>query len=184
MALTSSNEFLIGASAPDFNLMNTVSGKKEGLSQLKGTKGTAIFFICNHCPFVIHVNELLVQLAKEYQSKGIGFIAISSNDIEAYPQDGPEMMKAHAEKYGYPFPYLYDETQQVAKAYAAACTPDVYVFDADLKAIYHGQLCDSRPGNGIPVTGADFKNALDCLLEGKPQSTTQKPSIGCGIKWK
>lgn len=184
MALTTSNEFLIGTTAPEFNLLNTVSDKREGLSQLKGAKGTAIFFICNHCPFVVHINERLVQLANDYQSKGIGFIAISSNDVESYPQDGPEYMKAHAVKNGYSFPYLYDETQEVAQAYDAACTPDVYLFDADLKAVYHGQFCDSRPGNGIPVTGADFSHAVDCLLDGKPQATTQKPSIGCGIKWK
>lgn len=184
MALTESNEFLIGTKAPDFNLVNTIDDKFYGLNDLKGEKGTVIMFICNHCPFVIHVNEALVKMANTYQQKGINFIAISANDVENYPQDAPHLMKQLAQKENYPFPYLYDETQEVAKAYDAACTPDFYIFDADLKAIYHGQLDDSRPGNGKPITGNDIRNALDSLLNNKPILENQRPSMGCGIKWK
>jgi thiol-disulfide isomerase/thioredoxin len=143
-----------------------------------------VFFICNHCPFVIHVNEGLVKLANDYADKGIGFAAISSNDVATYPEDSPERMQKVAQQLGYPFPYLYDESQEVAQAYDAACTPDFYVFDADLKSIYHGQLDSSRPGNGIPVTGEDMRQALDALLNGKAPLEQQKPSIGCGIKWR
>jgi peroxiredoxin len=184
MALTASNPFPLGTKAPDFKLPDTKSGMQMDLMQLKGEKGTAIFFICNHCPFVIHVNDELVRMAKEYEEKGIGFIAISSNNVETHPQDGPEFMKEHAEKQGYPFPYLYDETQEIAKAYDATCTPDLYLFDADLKAVYHGQLDGSRPGKDIPVTGEDFRNAMDQLLAGNGPIEDQQPSIGCGIKWK
>jgi hypothetical protein len=141
-------------------------------------------FICNHCPFVIHVNDELVKMANEYQQKGIHFIAISSNEIENYPQDAPKFMKEVATKLNYPFPYLFDETQEVAKNYDAACTPDFYVFDADLKSVYHGQLDDSRPGNGKPVTGKDLRNSLDILLNKNSALEHQKPSVGCGIKWK
>ena len=141
-------------------------------------------FICNHCPFVIHVNSALVKMASTYQEKGINFIAISSNDVENYPQDAPDLMKQLAKDEQFPFPYLYDETQEVAKAYDAACTPDFYVFDTDLKAVYHGQLDNSRPGNGKPVSGIDLRNSLDNLLESKPVLENQKPSMGCGIKWK
>ena len=148
MALTESNEFILGTKAPSFNLINTIDNKYVSLNDSKGEKGTVIMFICNHCPFVIHVNDELVKMANTYQQKGINFIAISSNDVEKYPQDSPELMKELAKEEQYPFPYLFDETQEVAKAYNAACTPDFYVFDADLKAVYHGQLDDSRPGNG------------------------------------
>lgn len=184
MARTASNPFSNGTLAPDFSLPDTVSGETLSLHQLKGEQGTVVFFICNHCPFVIHVNEALVKLANEYIKKGIGFIAISSNDVENYPQDAPHLMKEVAAKQQYPFSYLYDETQEVAKAYDAACTPDFYVFDHALKATYHGQMDDSRPGNGIPVTGSDLRQALDLVLESKPPLETQKPSIGCNIKWK
>ncbi|MHB0753977.1 thioredoxin family protein [Polaribacter sp. M15] len=184
MARTESNEFAIGTKAPNFNLINTIDNKNYGLNDLKGEKGTVIMFICNHCPFVIHVNDELVKLAKDYKSKGINCIAISSNDIVNYPQDAPHLMKQLAEKKEYPFPYLYDETQQVAKAYDAACTPDFYIFDKNLESVYHGQLDDSRPGNGKPVTGADIRNALNNLLQNKPVVEHQKPSVGCGIKWK
>lgn len=184
MSLTPSNSFKKGTIAPNFLLPDTVSGKKISLEELKGKEGTVIFFICNHCPFVIHVNEQLVQLAKDYQSKGVGFVAISSNDVVNYPQDGPEKMKQHATAVGYPFPYLYDETQEIAKAYDAACTPDLYVFDKDLKSVYHGQLDDSRPGNGIPVSGKDIRNVLDSVLMGEDYNGVEKPSIGCNIKWK
>jgi peroxiredoxin len=184
MALTASNEFETGATAPDFTLLNTVNSTLLSLPEAKGEKGTVLMFICNHCPFVIHVNTTLVEMANEYQAKGINFIAISSNEIENYPQDGPELMQQVAREQNYPFPYLFDETQAIAKAYNAACTPDFYVFDANLKAVYHGQLDDSRPGNGKPVTGQDIRNAMDNLLENKAVLENQKPSVGCGIKWK
>ncbi|HMC00700.1 MAG TPA: thioredoxin family protein [Flavobacteriaceae bacterium] len=184
MARTPSNMLPIGTKAPDFNLVNTIDNGMVNLQDAKGEKGTVIMFICNHCPFVVHVNPMLVEIANTYANKGIGFIAISSNDVINYPQDGPDLMKAHAKENNYPFPYLYDETQEVAKAYDAACTPDLYVFDSDLKLVYRGQLDDSRPGNGIPVTGKDLKHALDCLLQGKENTALQKPSIGCNIKWK
>lgn len=184
MALTTSNKFEMGNIAPNFKLKNTINDQIISLTDTKGEKGTAIFFICNHCPFVIHVNDELVKLANDYNKKGISFIAISSNDIINYPQDHPELMKKVAQESKYPFPYLYDETQEIAKAYDAACTPDLYLFDENLKAVYHGQLDDSRPGNGIEVTGKDFRNAIDILLENKSLTKNQKPSIGCNIKWK
>ena len=184
MARTESNEFELGRKAPDFTLQNTIDDTWVDLQSHKGTNGTVIVFICNHCPFVIHINEKLVDLANEYQPKGIAFIAISSNDIEKYPQDAPHLMKKLGQELQYPFPYLFDETQQIAKLYDAACTPDFYLFDADLKAVYHGQFDDSRPGNNIPVSGNDLQKAMEHLLHKKPILENQKPSIGCGIKWK
>ena len=184
MSLTVSNDFELGKKAPDFNLLNVVSNQFDNLEKLKGAKGTVILFICNHCPFVIHVNSALVKIANEYQQKGINFIAISSNDVENYPQDNPDLMRKVAQDLKYPFPYLYDETQEVAKAYKAACTPDIYLFDAVLKAVYHGQLDNSRPGNGIVVSGTDLKLAMNNLLENKLPIETSKPSMGCNIKWK
>ncbi len=183
MALTESNPFPIGSQAVPFKLLDTVSGNQYSLQELKGEKGTLIFFICNHCPFVIHVNSELVALANDLAPTGIKCIAISSNDITTYPQDAPEYMKALAKKENYPFPYLYDENQTVAKAYDAACTPDFYLFDESLSCIYHGQLDDSRPGNGIPVSGKDLRLACKNMLEKKAPIAFQKPSIGCGIKW-
>jgi thiol-disulfide isomerase/thioredoxin len=174
----------LGTTAPEFSLEDTVTEKTINLHELKGDKGTVIMFICNHCPFVKHVNPEIVTLAQEYQDKGIGFIAISSNDVKNYPQDAPHLMKETAKEVGYTFPYLYDETQEVAKEYNAACTPDFYLFDADLALVYRGQLDDSRPGNGLPLTGKDLRNALDALLEGEKIDQEQKPSIGCNIKWK
>ncbi len=184
MALEASNIFETGKIAPDFKLWDVVSEKTLSLEELKGAKGTVIFFICNHCPFVIHVNDALVELANDYQNKGIGFIAISSNDVEKYPADSPELMKKTAKELQYPFPYLYDQTQEVAKVYDAACTPDFYIFDENLKAVYHGQLDGSRPENGIPVTGEDIRLSLETLLKSEPALKNQKPSIGCSIKWK
>lgn len=184
MANTPSNMLPLGTLAPDFNLLNTVSDIHLSLQNLKGEHGTVIMFICNHCPFVLHINHQLVKIANNYSKKGMSFIAISSNDVVNYPQDGPDKMKIQAKKEQYPFPYLYDETQDVAKAYDAACTPDLYLFDAHLKLIYRGQLDDSRPGNGIEVTGQDLRNAIDCLLQNKENTQLQKPSIGCNIKWK
>lgn len=184
MARTLSKMIPLGTLAPDFTLPDTVSGKTVSLQELKSDKATVIMFICNHCPFVKHVDEQLVALARDYQSKGVSFIAISSNDVDNYPQDSPELMTEEAAKVGYTFPYLYDESQEVAKAYDAACTPDFYAFDKDLKCAYRGQLDSSRPGNGLPVTGTDLRAALDEILEGQDVSAPQIPSVGCGIKWK
>ena len=184
MALTESNEFSLGTKAPSFNLINTIDHKFYSLNDLKGNKGTVIMFICNHCPFVIHVNSALVKMANDYQQKEINFIAISSNDVENYPQDAPEFMTQLAKEEKYPFPYLFDETQEVAKAYNAACTPDLYVFDSDLKSIYHGQLDDSRPGNGVPVSGKDIRRVLETMLSNRIYKGVPKPSMGCNIKWK
>ncbi|OIQ18853.1 thioredoxin family protein [Lacinutrix sp. MedPE-SW] len=184
MALTESNSFKNGVLAPQFTLLDVITEKKVNLQELKGEKGTVIMFICNHCPFVVHVNTTLVKLANAYKNKGVNFIAISSNDVKNYPQDGPELMKQVAINLKYPFPYLYDETQETAKAYNAACTPDFYVFNSELKATYHGQLDNSRPGNGIEVTGADLIHAIEAILNNKAPLKNQKPSIGCNIKWK
>jgi thiol-disulfide isomerase/thioredoxin len=184
MAQTLSNMVPLGTTASDFILPDTISGKILSLSELKSNKGTLIMFICNHCPFVKHVNKELVRLANDYIPKGISFIAISSNDVTNYPEDSPEKMKEVAQALRYPFPYLYDESQEVARAYGAACTPDFFIYDKSLKLVYRGQLDDSRPSNGIPVSGKDIRAALDCLLAGKPISHEQKPSMGCNIKWK
>lgn len=184
MANTPSNMLPLGTKAPLFKLHDTVSDTPIHLENAKGQTGTVIMFICNHCPFVIHVNKMLVSIANAYAEKGIAFIGISSNDAIKYPQDGPEKMKIHAQTENYPFPYLYDETQEIAKAYDAACTPDLYVFDKNLKLTYRGQLDDSRPNNNLTVTGIDLTHALDCLIDGKENTRVQKPSIGCNIKWK
>lgn len=184
MAQTPSNMLPLGTIAPDFSLLDSVSKDTLHLKDLKGSKGTVIMFICNHCPFVIHINSALVKIANTYQKLGVNFIAISSNDVINYPQDGPDKMSLHAKNEQYPFPYLYDQSQAVAKAYDAACTPDLYVFNEHLALCYRGQLDDSRPGNNIPVTGHDLVYALDCLLENKTNTHVQKPSIGCNIKWK
>ncbi len=184
MALTPSNMLPLGTKAPDFNLIDTKDNQTKSLNQLKGNKGTLVMFICNHCPFVIHVNKELVKLANDYKPNGINCIAISSNDVENYPQDSPDKMKTHAKENHYPFPYLYDETQEVAKAYDAACTPDFFLFNEDLKLVYTGQLDGSRPGNDIPVTGKDLRAAMDALLNNETINPNQKPSMGCNIKWK
>lgn len=184
MALTHSQMFPLGATAPGFTLLDTVSGKELSLEQLKSELATVIMFICNHCPYVQHVRSELVRLAKEYQSKNIAFIAISANDAKSYPEDAPDKMRTVAEQLGYSFPFLHDETQEVAKRYEAACTPDFYVFDRDLKCVYRGRFDESRPGNNIPVTGKDLRAALDAILASKPISFDQQPSVGCNIKWK
>jgi len=184
MALTESNPIEMGRIAPQFSLPDTLSGELLSLQQLKGKVATVIMFICNHCPFVVHVNEQLVALANDYKDNEVSFIAISSNDVANYPQDGPELMKKVGENLNYPFPYLYDETQEIARAYDAACTPDFYVFDSELKATYHGQLDSSRPGNGLPVIGEDLRHAIEAVLTDKAPLESQKPSIGCNIKWK
>lgn len=183
MALTPSNMLSLGTTAPYFSLLDTISDTTISLNEAKGTHGTVIMFICNHCPFVKHVNEGIVQLANDYKSKGIGFIAISSNDILNYPADAPDLMKENAATFNFSFPYLYDKTQEIAKAYDAACTPDFYIFDDSLTLVYRGQLDDSRPNNGIPVTGNDMRIALNALLNDEKISELQKPSIGCNIKW-
>ena len=183
MALTPSNMIPLGTKAPNFTLLDTVSGKLMSLDQLKAEHGTVIMFICNHCPFVQHLQEGLVTIAQKYQAKGIQFIAISSNDTTIYPEDAPDKMKEMAEQFGYPFPYLFDETQAVAKAYDAACTPDFYIFDQNLLCVYRGRFDESTPGKGMPVTGNDLSSALDQLLENEPIDPDQKPSYGCNIKW-
>ncbi|MHA7057875.1 thioredoxin family protein [Aquimarina sp. M1] len=184
MARTPSNMLSLGTVAPDFSLVDAVTNDKVSLHDIKGEKGTVVMFICNHCPFVIHVNEEIVRIANDYRVQGFGFVAISSNDIENYPQDAPAHMWKIARKNKYTFPYLFDDTQEVAKAYDAACTPDFYLFDGELKLIYRGQLDDSRPGNGIPVNGRDLRQALDAVLKNSKVLEPQKPSIGCNIKWK
>jgi thiol-disulfide isomerase/thioredoxin len=184
MARTPSNMLPLGTAAPEFSLTDSVTGKTLNLQAVKGEYGTVIMFICNHCPFVKQVNKGLVRVAGDYESKGIKFIAISSNDVKNYPQDAPHLMKVTAAQEGYTFPYLYDETQEVARAYSAACTPDFYLFDKDLKLVYRGQFDDSRPGNGLAVTGSDLRNALEALLNKGEINPDQKPSIGCNIKWK
>lgn len=184
MSLTESKMIELGVKAPDFKLPDTVSGKEIALADVASEKATVVMFICNHCPYVIHVNPELVQVAKDYSKKGVSFVAISSNDAKIYPQDGPDKMKEHAKKEGYPFPYLYDESQEVAKEYDAACTPDIYVFDGDMKLFYRGRLDGSRPGNNIPLTGADLRSALEAVLNDENPPEKQYPSAGCNIKWK
>jgi thiol-disulfide isomerase/thioredoxin len=154
------------------------------LKDFSGAKGLVVIFICNHCPYVKHVRKGLIDLAREYEQKGIAFVAVNANDWSAYPDDSPEQMAREAREYGYPFPYLYDESQESARAYRAACTPDLYLFDGQRKLVYRGQLDDSRPGNGVPVTGKDLRAAMDALLKGEEVSPRQKPSLGCNIKWR
>lgn len=174
----------LGTSAPDFSLPDAVSGRSLSLQALKSDKATLIMFICNHCPFVKHLHKQLSSLAHEYQAKGVSFIAISSNDIQNYPEDAPEKMKQLAKSLSWNFPYLYDESQNVARAYDAACTPDFYLFDGKLKLAYRGRLDDSSPDNGKPSTGAELRAALELVLSGQTPSAEQFPSIGCNIKWK
>jgi len=184
MAFTESTMLALGTVAPDFKLPDTVSGKQIAFNDITGEKGTVVMFICNHCPYVKHVNEEIVRVANDYKNKGIGFVAISSNDVENYPDDGPDKMKEVAEEEGYPFPYLYDESQAVAKAYDAACTPDFYLFDGENKLVYRGRLDDSRPKSGTPLTGKDLRAAIDAVLAGEAIPEPQYPSAGCNIKWK
>jgi peroxiredoxin len=183
MVRTPSTMLPLGTRAPDFALPN-VDGRTVTLADSAGPKGTLVMFICNHCPFVKHVADQLAALGREYLPRGIGVVAISSNDVSSHPADSPEQMVHEAEDRGYVFPYLYDETQEVAHAYHAACTPDFFLFDGDRKLTYRGQLDSSRPGNDVPVTGADLRAAIDALLAGHPVPTEQRPSLGCNIKWK
>lgn len=184
MSLTPSNSLTLGSKAPEFYLKDMVSGNLVNLNEIKSDKATVIIFMCNHCPYVQHILPKLIEVAKEYIAKGISFIGINSNDIETYPEDSPEEMKKLIKEFDFPFPYLFDEHQDVARAYDAACTPEFYVLDQDLKRIYHGQFDDSRPGNDLPVTGHDLKLALDQKLKGEEIFKEQKPSSGCNIKWK
>lgn len=174
----------LGTEAPSFSLYNPVTEETDTLNDLRGEVGTVVMFICNHCPYVRHYQQELVRLAIDYMPKGISFVAINSNDAEQYPDDSPERMVEDAERFGYPFSYLYDVTQETARAYDATCTPDFFLFDENLKLVYRGQLDDSRPQNGLPVTARDLRGALDALLNGGPIAEDQKPSLGCGIKWK
>ncbi|KGP63864.1 thioredoxin [Legionella norrlandica] len=184
MARTPSNMLPLGTIAPHFELEDVTTGKKIQLSSIPQHPATVIMFICNHCPFVKHISDELTRLANDYIPKGVRFLAINSNDVENYPEDSPENMIQTAKANQYPFPYLFDETQDVARAYKAACTPDFFIFDYDLSLAYRGQLDDSRPSNDIPVTGNSIRQALDCLLNDKPLDFEQKPSLGCNIKWK
>jgi len=183
MVLTPSTMTGLGTKAPAFSLPGT-DGRTHSLQDFAGKKALLVMFICNHCPYVKHVAAELARLGRDYQAKGAGIVAISSNSVESHPADSPEKMIEEAKARGYTFPYLYDESQAVARAYQAACTPDFFLFDAQQKLVYRGQLDDSRPGNNHPVTGADLRAALDVVLAGKSVSTNQRPSIGCNIKWK
>ncbi len=183
MALTESTMLPLGTKAPNFHLRDVVSDNYYTLDDLRSDRATVIMFICNHCPYVIHVNPELVRIAQEYRNKGVSFIAISSNDVENYPEDAPDKMSIVAKVLRYPFPYLYDKYQEVARAYDAACTPDFYVFDGDTRLTYRGRLDDSRPGNDIGLTGVDLRHAIDATLAGETIEP-QHPSMGCGIKWK
>ena len=183
MVKTASTMLPLGTQAPEFSLPN-VDGKTVSLSDVSGRGGLLVIFMCNHCPFVVHLREALAQFANEYQEKGLAIVGISANDVATHPDDGPQQMAAEAKSAGYTFPYLYDETQQTAIAYKAACTPDFFLFDTDQKLAYRGQFDDSRPEGGLPVTGADLRAACDSVLSGEPLSSEQKPSIGCNIKWK
>lgn len=185
MAATPSNMLPLGTIAPDFKLPDTMSGNWLSLQELKGEQGSIIMFICNHCPYVLHVRQQLIAIAQQYAALGIASIAISANDIENFPQDAPDKMQELMADWGNPFAaYLYDESQAVAEAYQAACTPDIYVFDANLRCVYRGRLDGSTPKNDVPVTGEDLRNALDALLANQPVNPEQIPSIGCNIKWK
>lgn len=184
MAKTPSNMLELGTPAPDFRLPDTVSGRIMDLAALHHGAAIVVMFICNHCPYVKHVDAELVRLARDYQPRGIAFVAISANDATAYPEDAPDRMKQTALQLGYPFPYLYDESQDVARAYRAACTPDFYLFDHGLKLAYRGRLDGATPGNGVPVSGADLRAALDALLAGRAPSPEQQPSLGCNIKYR
>ena len=183
MVKTASTMKKLGTSAPDFRLRN-VDGRMVGLDDFKDKPALLVIFMCNHCPFVKHVAEGLAQLARDYQSKGVAVVGINSNDAASHPQDSPEQMVHEAEQRGYSFPYLFDENQEVAKAYGAACTPDFFLYDKSQRLVYRGQLDSSRPGNNVPVTGADLRIALDAVLAGKPVPEKQIPSIGCNIKWR
>lgn len=185
MALTESTmELEIGTEAPEFALRDVVTGKTVRRDDFRGQKGLLVMFICTHCPYVKHVEKGLAALGVDYDGKGLGIVAIGSNDAETYPDDAPEGLREQAQRLGFRFPYLYDETQDVAKAYHAACTPDFFLFDSEMKLAYRGQFDSSRPNSGVPVTGQDLRAAMDAVIAGKPVPNDQKPSIGCNIKWR
>jgi peroxiredoxin len=184
MALTESTMLSLGTIAPDFAITDVVTGSIVRRDDFRGQKALLVLFICTHCPYVKHVEKGLAALGKDYAGKPLAIVAISSNDATTYPDDSPAGLKRQAETLGFVFPYLYDETQAVAHAYKAACTPDIFLFDADFRLVYRGQFDGSRPGNGVPVTGEDLRQAIDHVLSGKSVPTDQRPSIGCNIKWK
>ncbi len=173
----------LGTLAPGFALTNAIDGKTVSLDDFRGKRALLVMFVCNHCPFVVHVRDEITKLASDYLPTEVGMVAVNANSSKTHPQDGPEAMKRLGLKLGWAFPFLFDGTQEVAKAYRAACTPDFYLFDASLRLVYRGQLDDARPGNGVPVTGKHLRDAIDAVLEGRPVGETQKPSVGCNIKW-
>jgi peroxiredoxin len=183
MAAIPSNMLELGTSAPPFALPDT-EGRVVSLEDARGAPALLVMFLCNHCPYVLHLREAIARLGRDYAPRGVAIVGISSNDVSRYPQDSPAAMRERREEWGWDFPYLYDETQEVAEAYRAACTPDLFLFDADLRLVYRGQFDSSRPSNAIPVTGEDIRAALDAMLEGRPVDAEQRPSIGCSIKWK
>jgi peroxiredoxin len=187
MAATLSAMMPLGTLAPQFSLPDTQArnlGRFVSLDDYRSQKATVVMFLCNHCPYVLHINQALAELVSDYTPRGVSFIGISSNDAVQYPDDAPDKMTLHAKAHGYTFPYLYDASQDVARAYNAACTPDFFVFDKDLRCVYRGQFDDSRPKSNLPVTGNDLRAALSAVLEGQPVNPEQKPSLGCNIKWK
>jgi peroxiredoxin len=184
MALTESTMVALGTPAPEFHLPDVVSGRTISLATFAGKAALLVMFICRHCPYVQHVQEGIARLGRDYVAKDIGIVAISANDAKGYPEDAPASLKAMAAELKFSFPYCHDESQAVAKAYGAVCTPDFFVFDRERRLVYRGQLDDSRPGNGKPVTGRDLRAALDAVLDGRPVDSTQRPSVGCNIKWK
>jgi thiol-disulfide isomerase/thioredoxin len=184
MARTESAMMALGTSAPVFVLKDVVTLHEVSTQAMSGPKGLLVMFICRHCPFVKHLEQALAQLGRDYDGKGVGIVAIGSNDAVSFPEDAPESLAAQARELGFTFPYVYDETQEVAHAYDAACTPDFFLFNDALKLVYRGQFDDSRPGNGVPVTGRDLRAAMDAVIAGEPVNPEQKPSVGCGIKWR
>jgi peroxiredoxin len=174
----------LGTTAPDFSLPDVVSGKTVSLSDFQNAPALLVMFICNHCPYVKHVQAGMTQMAKDFQARGVGVVGISSNDVQNYPDDSPEKMREEALRAGYTFPYLFDDSQSVPRAYRAACTPDFFLFDGQKKLVYRGQMDDARRANTIPVTGQSLREALDAVFAGKPVATKQIPSLGCNIKWK
>jgi peroxiredoxin len=184
MARTQSAMLALGTSAPDFVLKDVITLHEVSTQAVSGPKGLLVMFICRHCPFVKHLEKEIARMGRDYEGKGVGIVAISSNDAANFPDDAPERLAEQARELGFNFPYLYDETQEVARAYDATCTPDFFLFDADLKLVYRGQFDDSRPGNGVAVTGKDLRPALDAVIAGQPVNFEQRPSLGCNIKWK
>jgi peroxiredoxin len=184
MTYTASAMLDLGTVAPDFSLADAVTGKTVCLDDFRDRKALLVMFLCAHCPYVKHIDPALAALGRDCAEKSLGIVAISSNDVSRYPEDSPEHMRAQAAKHGYSFPYLYDESQDVARAYMAACTPDFYLFDGELRLVYRGQFDSSRPKNGVPVTGADLRSAIDLVLAGEPVPVEQTPSTACNIKWK